>query len=100
MLLLIGIDIIGNRLFQLGETASLVCFTSVSVEVIRWVNRTNGDIMTSVADVSEFQLSFLVTPSSNNTNFTCTASDERGFVGSDTITISVGGMQYAKRGNN
>ncbi len=84
-LVTVVINITGNRLFQLGETARIICSTPVPVQSIEWVNQSNR-ILTSV---QELELSIMITTSSNNTRYTCAASDGGGFMESETITIHV-----------
>ena len=49
--------------------------------------------------VDELELDIIITPSSNNTQYTCTVSNEAGFMVSEPITLDVGGKLSIIVGN-
>ena len=91
---ILAINITGNRLFQLGETTSIICSTPVPVQSIQWIGDSNT-IVRNGTSVQELPLNIMITPSSNNTKYTCIVSDGGGFVQSETIIIEVRGKDLS-----
>ena len=60
----------------------------VPVESIQWVNESNTVVRSGV-NLQELILNIMITPSSNNTRYTCRVRDSSGFRESEVV-IKVG----------
>ena len=86
-ILLSAIQITGNRLFSVGETARITCSVPVLVESIEWFNVSSGSV---VVEMFGLILSIPITISTNNTRYRCEVNGGI-FMESEEITIEVGG---------
>lgn len=90
MILILAIVITGNKVFELGETSGIRCYTPVQVQAIRWLDEANGLVRQAQAS-SQLVLDLIIGASHNDSSFTCEVSDG-GFVESQTISITTGGI--------
>lgn len=83
-----AVDINGNASIQLAQTTTITCSTPVPVQSIKWLDESNAVVRNETA-VQELILNITAYSSLNNTIFTCTVSDGRGFMESKQVSIYV-----------
>ena len=81
-----AINIIGSRVFQLGETPAITCSTPVPVQSIQWLDESNS-VVREGTSVQELALDITIAASHSNTEYTCRVSFHGGLTASDAIAI-------------
>ena len=91
LVLLSGLSVTNNKIFQLDEITNISCTTPVPVQFIQWLDESNTTVRNGTA-VQDLELNIMITASSNNTMYTCRVRDGGRFMESMTITIQVIGI--------
>lgn len=91
----LAIKITGNGPYNVRETTKIRCSVPINVTSIQWMNLsgTTSEGNVERANTRELLLNIVITMLSNNTRYRCTVRDDRGFVESENITITVGGTK-------